>query len=354
MVASIVYPAAKLRLRMASSRRVLLLLAACCACTAGLVAAQEVPWVDPNLPTEGFSASLTPEAIAGNPLGLTPALSQVEGMDPPNGGMTFASQHNAEKSDDAANLWSWEFGGYNVETVGLVTVHYIKNPSWPVVMTLFDSVSSPDFYPIANGQISKQQLADLAKSLKYADIFAATNDSALGVVARMAADPTQAMFGILGQDNGETVLTGGVDMPDNDDTFIPLTEEELADLPDPKSLKEPENDSEVEPPSTVVGVVVPDGVVEPDTTTAPATAVPVAATPASVVPAAAPAMMPSDDDEDMAATPVPAPAAAPMPAPAPAPAPGVAPAPAPKSSAAALRAGAALAASMLAAVVILA
>ena len=54
------------------------------------------------------------------------AVVQAEGMDLPNGGMTFASQHNAEKSDDAANLWSWEFGAYNVENVGLTTVHNLK------------------------------------------------------------------------------------------------------------------------------------------------------------------------------------------------------------------------------------
>ena len=47
-------------------------------------------------------------------------------MEAPNGGMTFSSQHNAEQSDDAENLWSWEFGGYNVETVGLTTVHNLK------------------------------------------------------------------------------------------------------------------------------------------------------------------------------------------------------------------------------------
>jgi hypothetical protein len=47
-------------------------------------------------------------------------------MEAPNGGMTFSSQHNAEQSDDAENLWSWEFGGYNVETVGLTTVHHLK------------------------------------------------------------------------------------------------------------------------------------------------------------------------------------------------------------------------------------
>ena len=57
---------------MRQSSHVLLALAACCACAA-LVAAQADPnWVDPNLQTEGFSASMTAAAIAGNPLGLTP------------------------------------------------------------------------------------------------------------------------------------------------------------------------------------------------------------------------------------------------------------------------------------------
>lgn len=56
---------------MRQSSRVLLALAACCAC-AGLGAAQDPNWVDPNLQTEGFSASLTTVAIAGNPLGLVP------------------------------------------------------------------------------------------------------------------------------------------------------------------------------------------------------------------------------------------------------------------------------------------
>ena len=28
----------------------------------------------------------------------------------------------------------------------------LQDPSWPVVMTLFDSVSSPDFAPIYNGE----------------------------------------------------------------------------------------------------------------------------------------------------------------------------------------------------------
>ena len=168
---------------MRASFRVLLALAACCACVA-LVPAQADPnamldpnWVDPNLQTEGFSAALTAAGVAGNPLGLVPvrplqcrvlqgaavaataaggatqvhtltamplaspsscqhtrhppsravqAVSQAEGMEAPNGGMTFSSQHNAEQSDDAENLWSWEFGGYNVETVGLTTVHNLK------------------------------------------------------------------------------------------------------------------------------------------------------------------------------------------------------------------------------------
>jgi hypothetical protein len=34
-----------------------------------------------------------------------------------------------------------------------------QDPSWPVVITLFETVSSPDFYPIANGQITKVSAA---------------------------------------------------------------------------------------------------------------------------------------------------------------------------------------------------
>lgn len=90
---------------------------------------------------QGFQASLTPEGVAGNPLGLVPvsaapppalalvqhhprpgalltvplpslallpqAQAQAEGMDLPNGGVTFSSQHNAEVSLDAENLWTW-------------------------------------------------------------------------------------------------------------------------------------------------------------------------------------------------------------------------------------------------------
>lgn len=39
------------------------------------------------------------------------AVSVQEGLDAPNGGLTFSSQHNAEVSLDAANLWTWEFDG---------------------------------------------------------------------------------------------------------------------------------------------------------------------------------------------------------------------------------------------------
>jgi hypothetical protein len=60
---------------MRASSRVVLALAACCACVA-LAAAQADPnWVDPNLQTEGFSAALTAEGVAGNPLGLVPVRS---------------------------------------------------------------------------------------------------------------------------------------------------------------------------------------------------------------------------------------------------------------------------------------
>lgn len=243
--------------------RLLLALAAICAC-ASLAAAQEASpspspavvdpgiadpnWVDPNLQTEGFQAALTPEATAGNPLGLVPAQIQREGMEAPNAGITFSSQHNAEVSLDASNLWTWEFDGYNVENVGLTTVHNIKDPAWPVVATLFQSCSSPDFVPICFGEFNKTDLDALAQGLLdgdgvelgYMDILDAVNDTALGVVTRMANDPsgTQAIFGTFGNDNAESALVGGIDMPVDDDSWIPLTEEEIAELPDPDSLEQ--------------------------------------------------------------------------------------------------------------------
>ena len=38
----------------------------------------------------------------------------------PNGGLTFSSQHNAEVSEDAANLWSFEFDGCAPRQAGAV------------------------------------------------------------------------------------------------------------------------------------------------------------------------------------------------------------------------------------------
>lgn len=235
----------------------LVTLCALCAC-AGFAAAQSpspspaiatpawvAEWVDPNRQVEGFQASLL--GIGANPLGLVPAVVQMEGMEVPNGGVTFASQHNAEVSLDAENLWSYEFVGYNGDNFGVATVHNIKDPSWPVVFTLFEGVSSPDFMPIFNGQINKTELDDIAQGLMsadgtelgYIDILDAVNDTALAVVARMAADPTQAIFGILGNDATETILEGGIDMPVDETTVMPLTPEEIAALPDPDSLKSP-------------------------------------------------------------------------------------------------------------------
>lgn len=223
------------------------LLLALTACLAVLLPSAAAQFVDPNRQADGVQAGLTGDKVAGNPLGLVSAVAQQEGMDPPNGGVTFSSQHNAEVSLDAENLWTWEFDGYNVENVGLTTLHNLKDPSWPVVMTLFTNTSSPDFAPIETGEFNVTWLDEMVFNLTdgagnvlgYTDIFAATNDSALGVVARMASDPTQAIFGVMGQDTGASDLKGGIDQPLTDDTFIPLSDEEIAALPDPASLKDP-------------------------------------------------------------------------------------------------------------------
>lgn len=192
-------------------------------------------WVDPNRQTEGFQASLTVDGIKTNPLGLTPAVTQREGAELPNGGVTFSSQHNAEVSLDAANLWTWEFDGYNAETFGLTVVVNLKDPKWPTVYKMFESVTSADFAPIEFGELNKTDLDAIAqgmtdgtgKSLGYKTIWDAVNASALGVVSRLGPDQTQGMFGILGNDASASVLVGGIDMPVDDVTSMPLTDEEL-------------------------------------------------------------------------------------------------------------------------------
>ncbi|KAL4436368.1 hypothetical protein ABPG77_009930 [Micractinium sp. CCAP 211/92] len=202
-------------------------------------------YVDPNAQTEGFQASMLP--IGQNPLGLSPAVSVQEGLDAPNGGLTFSSQHNAEVSRDAANLWTWEFDGYNCDTYGLTTMHNIKDPSWPVVYTFFETLNSPDFAPIDSGELNKTDLDALAQGLMdadgvelgYTDIFEAVNDTALAVVSRIAADPTKAIFGVFGNNVGTSDLNGGINMPVDDSTYIPLTPEEIATLPDPNALDAP-------------------------------------------------------------------------------------------------------------------
>ncbi|KAL4420515.1 hypothetical protein ABPG75_010171 [Micractinium tetrahymenae] len=280
--------------------RVLMALAAACA-VLGLAAAQspspspemdtsngaldvdpgiaDPNWVDPNAQTEGFQASMTP--IGQNPLGLSPvslplasaptqcacsrpaaqplaarlqsnSLRQspgnAEGLDAPNGGVTFSSQHNAEVSLDAANLWTW------VSFCAAAPPpppppppsrpRAARDPSWPVIYTLFESVSSPDFYPITSGELNKTDLDALAQGmldadgteLGYTDIFEAVNDTAIAVVSRIAADPTKAIFGVFGNNGGDSGLNGGINMPVDDETYIPLTPEEIAALPDPSAL----------------------------------------------------------------------------------------------------------------------
>ena len=96
-------------------------------------------------------------------------------------------------------------------------------------------------------------------------------------------------------------------------------------LADPADLKTPTDGEEVQPPSTVVDVIVPTG-------TVPATSAPSG----SAAPQASPSPVLAPNADDDASTPSSAPAPKPSVAPAPAPA-APPPAPAPKSSAAAVR-----------------
>jgi hypothetical protein len=116
---------------------------------------------------QGFQASLTAADILENPLGLVPmrardapgrltlhvapapcpapasvisasarslptnpqATAQMEGMEIPNGGVTFSSQHNAEVSDDAANLVGVVVGVGVVGDVGVV-YKWLVSKAW--------------------------------------------------------------------------------------------------------------------------------------------------------------------------------------------------------------------------------
>ncbi|PSC72081.1 hypothetical protein C2E20_4611 [Micractinium conductrix] len=270
-----------------------LALAAALAC--GAVA--QDPQASPSLADLG--ASLTPGDVVGNPLGLVPVRGAVAAaatvnacrwchlpsLLPPGAAALLLtrlpqlpaddhhvavpllrSQHNAEVSLDADNLWTFEFDGYNVENVGVATCttsrsaqpappHFTlpapsrQDPAWPTIYTLFSSVSSPDYAPIQFGEFNKTDLDAIAQGmmlpdgteLGYIDIYDAVNDTAICVVVRMAADPTQAIFGIFGNDQSESELVGGIGMEVDDVTDIPLTEEEIANLPDPDSLIGPES-----------------------------------------------------------------------------------------------------------------
>lgn len=199
---------------------------------------------NPNLQTTGFQAGLTGAKLKANPLGLVPAPVQREGLEPPNAGITFSSQQFADVSSDKLTMWSWEANIYNTEFVGLTTLHNIKDPKWPEIYRFFETTNSSDFYPIAYGEINinelnamAQAMTDGTKSLGYKTIDDAVNASALGAVLRMASDPTQGIFGVFGNDDADSDLTGGAEMPVDETTLEPV-DEILAELGAPPNPEE--------------------------------------------------------------------------------------------------------------------
>lgn len=75
------------------------------------------------------------------------AQAQREGADPPNAGATFASQHNAETSRDADNLWTWEFDGCGA-AAGAVGTRAHAPPGSSAALRARTAASPPDLCPL--------------------------------------------------------------------------------------------------------------------------------------------------------------------------------------------------------------